>query len=114
MKSKDGKCEKLYKREKYGIDAKITEINCENTVPVRCRIFPSPRKCIRENEVQGADFLVAISGQKKNTDGLIIISFRRLPQHLHKKCITSQDFTQRVTMYAEYGTVKWKKWIHIL
>ena len=28
MKSKDGKMRKLYKR-KYGIDAKITEINCE-------------------------------------------------------------------------------------
>ncbi len=59
---------KNYIREKYGIDAKITEINCEkySSSPVP-DFFPSPhRKCIRENEVQGGQiFLVAISGQKK-------------------------------------------------
>lgn len=93
---------KNYIREKYGIDAKITEINCEkySSSPVP-DFFPSPTgNVFVKMKYKGADFLVAISGQKRIRTGLITISFRRLPQHLHKKCITSQDFTQRVPMYV--------------
>ena len=70
---------KNYIREKYGIDAKITEINCEKYSSSPVPDFPfSHRKCIRENEVQGGRFFVAISGQKKNTDGLDNYQFQEI------------------------------------
>ena len=62
---------KNYIREKYGIDAKITEINCEkySSSPVP-DFFPSPTgNVFVKMKYKGADFLVAISGQKKNMDG---------------------------------------------
>ena len=54
---------KNYIREKYGIDAKITEINCEkySSSPVP-DFFPSPTgNVFVKMKYKGAEFLVAIS-----------------------------------------------------
>ena len=71
---------KNYIREKYGIDAKITEINCEkySSSPVP-DFFPSPTgNVFVKMKYKGTDFLVAISGQKKNTDGLDNYQFQEI------------------------------------
>ena len=71
---------KNYIREKYGIDARITEINCEkySSSPVP-DFFPSHTgNVFVKMKYKGADFLVAISGQKKNTDGLDNYQFQEI------------------------------------
>ena len=74
--------------------------------------FPSThRKCIRENEVQGADFLVAISGQKKNTDGLDNYQFQEIATAFAQEMynITGLHAESAYVCYGEYGTVKDEK-----
>lgn len=104
---------KNYIREKYGIDAKITEINCEkyssSLVP---DFFPSPTgNVFVKMKYKGADFLVAISGQKKNTDGLDNYQFQEIATAFAQEMynITGLHAERAYVCYGEYGTVKDEK-----
>lgn len=104
---------KNYIREKYGIDAKITEINCEkySSSPVP-DFFPSPTgNVFVKMKYKGAEFLVAISGQKKNTDGLDNYQFQEIAiafaQEMYN--ITGLHAESAYVCYGEYGTVKDEK-----
>lgn len=104
---------KNYIREKYGIDAKITEINCEkySSSPVP-DFFPSPTgKVFVKMKYKGADFLVAISGQKKNTDGLDNYQFQEIATAFAQEMynITGLHAESDYVCYGEYGTVKDEK-----
>lgn len=104
---------KNYIREKYGIDAKITEINCEkySSSPVP-DFFPSPTgKVFVKMKYKGADFLVAISGQKKNTDGLDNYQFQEIATAFAQEMynITGLHAESAYVCYGEYGTVKDEK-----
>lgn len=104
---------KNYIREKYGIDAKITEINCEkySSSPVP-DFFPSPTgNVFVKMKYKGADFLVAISGQKKNTDGLDNYQFREIATAFAQEMynITGLHAESAYVCYGEYGTVKDEK-----
>ena len=104
---------KNYIREKYGIDAKITEINCEkySSSPVP-DFFPSPTgNVFVKMKYKGADFLVAISGQKKNTDGLDNYQFQEIATVFAQEMynITGLHAESAYVCYGEYGTVKDEK-----
>jgi hypothetical protein len=104
---------KNYIREKYGIDAKITEINCEkySSSPVP-DFFPAPTgNVFVKMKYKGADFLVAISGQKKNTDGLDNYQFREIATAFAQEMynITGLHAESAYVCYGEYGTVKDEK-----
>lgn len=104
---------KNYIREKYGIDAKITEINCEkySSSPVP-DFFPSPTgNVFVKMKYEGADFLVAISGQKKNTDGLDNYQFQEIATAFAQEMynITGLHAESAYVCYGEYGTVKDEK-----
>ena len=104
---------KNYIREKYGIDAKITEINCEkySSSPVP-DFFPSPTGYVFvKMKYKEADFLVAISGQKKNTDGLDNYQFREIATAFAQEMynITGLHAESAYVCYGEYGTVKDEK-----
>ena len=104
---------KNYIREKYGIDAKITEINCEkySSSPVP-DFFPAPTgNVFVKMKYKGADFLVAISGQKKNTDGLDNYQFREIATAFAQEMynITGFHAESAYVCYGEYGTVKDEK-----
>lgn len=104
---------KNYIREKYGIDAKITEINCEkySSSPVP-DFFPSPTgNVFVKMKYNGADFLVAISGQKKNTDGLDNYQFQEIATAFAQEMynITGLHAESDYVCYGEYGTVKDEK-----
>lgn len=104
---------KNYIREKYGIDAKITEINCEkySSSPVP-DFFPSPTgNVFVKMKYKGADFLVAISGQKKNTDGLDNYQFQEIATAFAQEMynITGLHAESAYVCYGEYGTVKNEK-----
>lgn len=104
---------KNYIREKYGIDAKITEINCEkySSSPVP-NFFPSPTgNVFVKMKYKGADFLVAISGQKKNTDGLDNYQFQEIATAFAQEMynITGLHAESAYVCYGEYGTVKDEK-----
>ena len=104
---------KNYIREKYGIDAKITEINCEkySSSPVP-DFFPSPTgNVFVKMKYKGADFLVAISGQKKNTDGLDNYQFQEIATTFAQEMynITGLHAESDYVCYGEYGTVKDEK-----
>lgn len=104
---------KNYIREKYGIDAKITEINCEkySSSPVP-DFFPSPTgNVFVKMKYKGADFLVAISGQKKNTDGLDNYQFQEIATAFAQEMynITGLHAESDYVCYGEYGTVKDEK-----
>lgn len=104
---------KNYIREKYGIDAKITEINCEkySSSPVP-DFFPSPTgNVFVKMKYKGADFLVAISGQKKNTDGLDNYQFQEIATAFAQEMynITGLHAESDYICYGEYGTVKDEK-----
>ena len=104
---------KNYIREKYGIDAKITEINCEkySSSPVP-DFFPSPTgNVFVKMEYKGAEFLVAISGQKKNTDGLDNYQFQEIATAFAQEMynITGLHAESAYVCYGEYGTVKDEK-----
>ena len=104
---------KNYIREKYGIDAKITEINCEkySSSPVP-DFFPSPTGNIFvKMKYKGAEFLVAISGQKKNTDGLDNYQFQEIATAFAQEMynITGLHAESAYVCYGEYGTVKDEK-----
>lgn len=104
---------KNYIREKYGIDAKITEINCEkySSSPVP-DFFPSPTENVFvKMKYKGADFLVAISGQKKNTDGLDNYQFQEIATAFAQEMynITGLHAESAYVCYGEYGTVKDEK-----
>ena len=104
---------KNYIREKYGIDAKITEINCEkySSSPVP-DFFPSPPgNVFVKMKYKGADFLVAISGQKKNTDGLDNYQFQEIATAFAQEMynITGLHAESAYVCYGEYGTVKDEK-----
>ena len=104
---------KNYIREKYGIDAKITEINCEkySSSPVP-DFFPAPTGIVFvKMKYKGADFLVAISGQKKNTDGLDNYQFREIATAFAQEMynITGLHAESAYVCYGEYGTVKDEK-----
>lgn len=104
---------KNYIREKYGIDAKITEINCEkySSSPVP-DFFPSPTgNVFVKMKYKGADFLVAISGQKKNMDGLDNYQFQEIATAFAQEMynITGLHAESAYVCYGEYGTVKDKK-----
>lgn len=104
---------KNYIREKYGIDAKITEINCEkySSSPVP-DFFPSPTgNVFVKMKYKGADFLVAISGQKKNTDGLDNYQFQEIATAFAQEMynITGFHAESAYVCYGEYGTVKDEK-----
>ena len=104
---------KNYIREKDGIDAKITEINCEkySSSPVP-DFFPSPTGNIFvKMKYKGAEFLVAISGQKKNTDGLDNYQFQEIATAFAQEMynITGLHAESAYVCYGEYGTVKDEK-----
>ena len=104
---------KNYIREKYGIDAKITEINCEkySSSPVP-DFFPSPTgNVFVKMKYKGADFLVAILGQKKNTDGLDNYQFQEIATAFAQEMynITGLHAESAYVCYGEYGTVKDEK-----
>lgn len=104
---------KNYIREKYGIDAKITEINCEkySSSPVP-DFFPSlTGNVFVKMKYKGADFLVAISGQKKNTDGLDNYQFQEIATAFAQEMynITGLHAESDYVCYGEYGTVKDEK-----
>lgn len=104
---------KNYISEKYGIDAKITEINCEkySSSPVP-DFFPSPTgNVFVKMKYKGADFLVAISGQKKNTDGLDNYQFQEIATAFAQEMynITGLHAESDYVCYGEYGTVKDEK-----
>lgn len=104
---------KNYIRKKYGIDAKITEINCEkySSSPVP-DFFPSPTgNVFVKMEYKGAEFLVAISGQKKNTDGLDNYQFQEIATAFAQEMynITGLHAESAYVCYGEYGTVKDEK-----
>lgn len=104
---------KNYIREKYGIEAKITEINCEkySSSPVP-DFFPSPTgNVFVKMKYKGADFLVAISGQKKNTDGLDNYQFQEIATAFAQEMynITGLHAESAYVCYGEYGTVKDEK-----
>lgn len=104
---------KKYIREKYGIDAKITEINCEkySSSPVP-DFFPSPTgNVFVKMKYKGAEFLVAISGQKKNTDGLDNYQFQEIATAFAQEMynITGLHAESAYVCYGEYGTVKDEK-----
>ena len=104
---------KNYIREKYGIDAKITEINCEkySSSPVP-DFFPSPTgNVFVKMKYKGADFLVAISGQKKNTYGLDNYQFQEIATAFAQEMynITGLHAESDYVCYGEYGTVKDEK-----
>lgn len=104
---------KNYIREKYGIDAKITEINCEkySSSPVP-DFFPSPTgNVFVKMKYKGADFFVAISGQKKNTDGLDNYQFQEIATAFAQEMynITGLHAESDYVCYGEYGTVKDEK-----
>ena len=104
---------KNYIREKYGIDAKITEINCEkySSSPVP-DFFPSPTgNVFVKMKYKGADFLVAISGRKKNTDGLDNYQFQEIATAFAQEMynITGLHAESDYVCYGEYGTVKDEK-----
>ena len=104
---------KNYIREKYGIDAKITEINCEkySSSPVP-DFFPAPTgNVFVKMKYKGADFLVAISGQKKNTDGLDNYKFQEIATAFAQEMynITGLHAESAYVCYGEYGTVKDEK-----
>ena len=104
---------KNYIREKYGIDAKITEINCEkySSSPVP-DFFPSPTgNVFVKMKYKGTDFLVAISGQKKNTDGLDNYQFQEIATAFAQEMynITGLHAESDYVCYGEYGTVKDEK-----
>ena len=104
---------KNYIREKYGIDAKITEINCEkySSSPVP-DFFPSPTgNVFVKMKYKEADFLVAISGQKKNTDGLDNYQFQEIATAFAQEMynITGLHAESAYVCYGEYGTVKDEK-----
>ena len=104
---------KNYIREKYGIDAKITEINCEkySSSPVP-DFFPSPTgNVFVKMKYKGAVFLVAISGQKKNTDGLDNYQFQEIATAFAQEMynITGLHAESDYVCYGEYGTVKDEK-----
>lgn len=104
---------KNYIREKYGIDAKITEINCEkySSSPVP-DFFPAPTgNVFVKMKYEGADFLVAISGQKKNTDGLDNYQFQEIATAFAQEMynITGLHAESDYVCYGEYGTVKDEK-----
>lgn len=104
---------KNYIREKYGIDAKITEINCEkySSSPVP-DFFPTPTgNVFVKMKYKGADFLVAISGQKKNTDGLDNYQFQEIATAFAQEMynITGLHAESAYVCYGEYGTVKDEK-----
>ena len=104
---------KNYIREKYGIDAKITEINCKkySSSPVP-DFFPSPTgNVFVKMKYKGAEFLVAISGQKKNTDGLDNYQFQEIATAFAQEMynITGLHAESAYVCYGEYGTVKDEK-----
>ena len=104
---------KNYIRVKYGIDAKITEINCEkySSSPVP-DFFPSPTgNVFVKMKYKGADFFVAISGQKKNTDGLDNYQFQEIATAFAQEMynITGLHAESAYVCYGEYGTVKDEK-----
>ena len=104
---------KNYIREKYGIDAKITEINCEkySSSPVP-DFFPSPTgNVFVKMKYKGADFFVAISGRKKNTDGLDNYQFQEIATAFAQEMynITGLHAESAYVCYGEYGTVKDEK-----
>ena len=104
---------KNYIREKYGIDAKITEINCEkySSSPVP-DFFPSPTgNCIRENEVQGGRFFRCDIRAEKNTDGLDNYQFQEIATAFAQEMynITGLHAESAYVCYGEYGTVKDEK-----
>lgn len=104
---------KNYIREKYGIDAKITEINCEkySSSPVP-DFFPSPTgNVFVKMKYKGAEFLVAISGQKNNTDGLDNYQFQEIATAFAQEMynITGLHAESAYVCYGEYGTVKDEK-----
>ena len=104
---------KNYIREKYGIDAKITEINCEkySSSPVP-DFFPAPTgNVFVKMKYKGADFLVAISGQKKNTDGIDNYQFQEIATAFAQEMynITGLHAESAYVCYGEYGTVKDEK-----
>lgn len=60
---------------------------------------------------EGADFLVAISGQKKNTDGLDNYQFQEIATAFAQEMynITGLHAESAYVCYGEYGTVKDEK-----
>lgn len=104
---------KNYIREKYGIDAKITEINCEkySSSPVPDFFLSPTGNVFVKMKYKGADFLVAISGQKKNTDGLDNYQFQEIATAFAQEMynITGLHAESDYVCYGEYGTVKDEK-----
>ena len=102
-----------YIKAKYGIDAKVRELNCEkyNSGPVP-DFFPSPtgNVFIRMN-YQGEDFSVFISGERENTEGIDNYQFQEIVTAFSQELdeITGFHPESVFVSYGEYETVNDEK-----
>lgn len=102
-----------YIKAKYGIDAKVRELNCEkyNSGPVP-DFFPSPtgNVFIRMN-YQGEDFSVFISGERENTEGIDNYQFQEIVTAFSQELdeITGFHAESVFVSYGEYETVNDEK-----
>lgn len=102
-----------YIKEKYGIDAEVTTLNCEkyNSGPVP-DFFPSPtgNVFVRMND-QGEDFSVFISGESENTEGIDNYQFQEIVKAFSQELdeITGFQSESVFVCYGEYGTVNDEK-----
>ena len=102
-----------YIKAKYGIDAKVRELNCEkyNSGPVP-DFFPSPtgNVFIRMN-YQGKDFSVFISGERENTEGIDNYQFQEIVTAFSQELdeITGFHAESVFVSYGEYETVNDEK-----
>ena len=102
-----------YIKEKYGIDAEVTILNCEkyNSGPMP-DFFPSPtgNVFVRMND-QGEDFSVFISGESKTTEGIDNYQFQQISTAFSQELdeITGFYAESVVVCYGEYETVNDEK-----
>lgn len=102
-----------YIKAKYGIDAKVRELNCEkyNSGPVP-DFFPSPtgNVFIRMN-YQGEDFSVFISGERENTEGIDNYQFQEIVTAFSQELDEITGFHEESVFvsYGEYETVNDEK-----
>ena len=102
-----------YIKEKYGIDAKVKKVTCEkyNSGPVP-DLSPSPTgNAFVTMSDQGNDFLVFISGESKNTEGIDNYQYQEIAEALTQELdgITGISSESVFICYGEFRTVKDEK-----
>ena len=88
-----------YIKAKYGIDAKVRELNCEkyNSGPVLIFPFSHWKLCFIRMNYQGEDFLFLFQEKGKLPNGIDDnYQFQgRLSQRFHRNWMKSQDFMKK-------------------